>query len=86
MFRGKVDYAANLAHEAIFSNASQMCTAASRTFVHAKIYDKFVARSIELAKKRVVGNPFDSNTEQGPQVKKIMFLHTMTMIFIHCID
>src|SRR5690349_19115799 len=47
-----------------------MCTAASRTFVHAKIYDEFIARSIELAKKRVVGDPFDSKTEQGPQVTK----------------
>lgn len=48
-----------------------MCTAASRTFVHAKIYDEFIARSIELAKKRTVGNPFDPNTQQGPQVKMI---------------
>jgi len=46
-----------------------VCAAASRTFVHAKIYDQFIARSIELAKKRVVGDPFDTKTQQGPQVK-----------------
>ena len=48
--------------------------AASRTFVHAKIYDEFVAKSVELAKKRVVGDPFDPNTEQGPQVRNIILL------------
>jgi aldehyde dehydrogenase (NAD+) len=45
-----------------------VCFAASRLFVHSKIHDAFVAKSVELAKKRVVGNPFDSKTEQGPQV------------------
>jgi aldehyde dehydrogenase (NAD+) len=58
----------------IFFNAAQMCTAASRTFVHAKVYDQFIAKSIELAKKRVVGDPFDSKTEQGPQVNKYHFI------------
>lgn len=33
-----------------------------------KIYDKFVEMSAERAKRRVVGDPFDPNTEQGPQV------------------
>ena len=32
------------------------------------IYDEFVQRSLERAKTRVVGNPFDLKTEQGPQV------------------
>jgi acyl-CoA reductase-like NAD-dependent aldehyde dehydrogenase len=82
----KVDYAVNLAHAALFSNAAQMCTAASRTFVHAKIYDQFIARSIELAKKRVVGDPFHPKTEQGPQVKYIILLITIEMIFLYCID
>ncbi len=68
MFRRKVDYAVGLAHESIFFNAAQICSAASRTFVHAKIYDEFIAKSIELAKKRVVGDPFHPKTQQGPQV------------------
>ncbi|CAF1401154.1 unnamed protein product [Rotaria magnacalcarata] len=68
-----LDYAVRVAHQAIFSNAAQKCTAGSRTFVHSKIYDKFVARSVELAKNRVVGDPFDASTEQGPQINASQF-------------
>ncbi|CAF1429207.1 unnamed protein product [Adineta steineri] len=68
-----IDYAVSVAHRAIFTNAAQNCTAGSRTFVHAKIYDQFIAKSIELAKNRVVGDPFDSNTEQGPQINESQF-------------
>ncbi len=63
-----MDLAVTTAHNALFKHAAQICIAASRIFVHSKIYDQFVAKSVELAKKRVVGNPFDSKTEQGPQV------------------
>lgn len=37
-------------------------------YLFTQIHDAFVSKSVELAKKRVVGNPFDSKTEQGPQV------------------
>lgn len=32
------------------------------------MYDEFVERSVERAKVRTVGDPFDLKTEQGPQV------------------
>lgn len=58
-----------------------MCCAGSRTFVQESIYDEFVERSIERAKKRVVGDPFHPDTEQGPQVNssqtKLIFLLTL---------
>ncbi|CAM4879252.1 unnamed protein product [Rotaria socialis] len=63
-----VDFAVYVAHEAIFHNAAQNCIAGSRTFVHSKIYDEFIAKSVALAKKRIVGDPFDPNTQQGPQI------------------
>jgi acyl-CoA reductase-like NAD-dependent aldehyde dehydrogenase len=63
-----VDLAVTTAYKALFTHSAQVCFAASRTYVHSKIYDKFVAKTVELAKKRVVGNPFDSKTEQGPLV------------------
>ncbi|CAF1007534.1 unnamed protein product [Adineta steineri] len=75
-----LDFAVNLAHRAIFTNAAQNCTAGSRTFVHAKIYDAFIARSIELTKKRIVGDPFDSNTKQGPQINDSQFKKILNYI------
>lgn len=69
-----VDQAVALAHRAIYTNAAQNCTAGSRTFVHEKIYDEFVRRTVELVKKRLVGNPFDPTTQQGPQVRQSLVI------------
>ena len=63
-----VEAAVEQAHFSLFFNQGQCCCAGSRTFVEEKVYDEFVERSIERAKKRVLGNPFNSNVEQGPQV------------------
>lgn len=63
-----LEKAVEAAHHALFYNMGQCCTAGSRTFVEDKIYDKFVELSAERAKKRVVGDPFRPDTEQGPQI------------------
>lgn len=77
-----MDLAVSTAHQALFTHAAQVCFAASRIFVHSKIHDQFVAKSIELAKKRVVGNPFDPQTEQGPQVtSRILTLSDRFLLF-----
>ena len=39
--------------------------ASSRIFVQEDIYDKFVEKSIELAKNKIVGDPFDEKTEMS---------------------
>ncbi|CAF1023157.1 unnamed protein product [Didymodactylos carnosus] len=65
-----VELAVLLAHHAAFANAGQMCSCGSRTFVHEKIYDQFLEKSVLLAQKRIVGNPFDSSTQQGPQISR----------------
>lgn len=64
-----VDLAVEQAHQGVFFNAGQCCTAGSRIFVEESIYDEFVRRSVERAKRRIVGSPFDPTTEQGPQVR-----------------
>lgn len=51
-----------------FYNQGQCCTAASRVFVEDNIYEEFVRRSIENAKKIVIGDPLDPQTSHGPQV------------------
>lgn len=58
----------NIAQEAVFINQGQICCAGSRTFVQDKIYDEFVKKTVERASKRTVGDPFDQNVHQGPQV------------------
>ena len=60
-------------HFALFFNMGQCCCAGSRLFVEAKCYDEFVEKSIARAKKRKVGDPFDPDTEQGPQVDEDQF-------------
>uniref|UniRef100_A0AC11D0X2 Aldehyde dehydrogenase 2 family member n=1 Tax=Ovis aries TaxID=9940 RepID=A0AC11D0X2_SHEEP len=68
-----MDWAVEQAHFALFFNQGQCCCAGSRTFVQEDIYAEFVERSVARAKTRVVGNPFDSRTEQGPQVDETQF-------------
>lgn len=67
-----MDQAVEQAYQGLFFNQGQCCCAGSRTFVEAKIYDEFVERSKAIAEKQIVGNPFDLNTNQGPQVQKII--------------
>lgn len=44
----------------------QCCIAGSRLYVHEDVYDEFVKKAIDEAKKITVGDPFDPNTENGP--------------------
>ena len=55
----------------------QCCCAGTRTFVHESIYKEFVKKSVQLAEKRVLGDPKSRDTIQGPiidetQTKKVM--------------
>lgn len=75
-----LDKAVEITHQAVFYNQGQVCCAGSRTFVHEKIYDEFVKRSVELAKKRTVGDPFEDATEQGPQIDNTQFKKILTLM------
>ena len=61
-----VNVSVRTTHRAVFTHVDQVCFAASRICVHSTLHDAFVSKSVELAKKRIVGDPFDSTTEQGP--------------------
>ena len=65
-----MELAVETVHQGLFFNQGQCCCAGSRVLVEESIYDEFVKKSVERAKKRKVGNPFDADTEQGPQVDK----------------
>jgi len=75
-----LDQAIEGAHFALFFNQGQCCCAGSRLFVEEKAYDEFVERSTARAKRRKVGDPFDSATEQGPQVDQDQYNKVMSYI------
>ena len=63
-----MDQAIEGAHFALFFNQGQCCCAGSRLFVEESVYDEVVEKSAARARKRKVGDPFEADTEQGPQV------------------
>uniref|UniRef100_A0A672G640 Aldehyde dehydrogenase domain-containing protein n=1 Tax=Salarias fasciatus TaxID=181472 RepID=A0A672G640_SALFA len=63
-----------------FYNQGQCCTAASRVFVEESIHDEFVRRSVENAKKVVIGDPLDPRTSHGPQIDQKQFDKVMDLI------
>src|SRR6201999_980402 len=75
-----MDEAVEGSHFALFYNQGQCCCAGSRAMVDAKCYDEFVEKSVARAKTRKVGDPFDPQTEQGPQVDDVQFEKVMGYI------
>lgn len=65
-----VDMAVEVSHHAVMMHSGQICIAGSRTYVQEDIYDRFVEKSAERAKRRIVGDPFASTTEHGPVVNE----------------
>ena len=55
----------------IFFNSGQVCTAGSRLFAHARIYDDLLAGVAERARALNVGPGIDPATELGPLVSDI---------------
>ncbi|KAL3839865.1 hypothetical protein ACJIZ3_024456 [Penstemon smallii] len=77
-----VDQIASLALQATFFNKGEICVAGSRVFVQEGIYDKFLIKLVEKAKAWVVGDPFDPNVHQGPQVDKNQYERILKFIEI----
>lgn len=77
-----MDMAIGQSQVGLYLNQGQCCIAGSRLFVHEKIYDEFVHKSVEASKKRTVGDPFADNTDQGPQVDGDQFNKIMNYINI----
>jgi aldehyde dehydrogenase (NAD+) len=68
-----LDLAAKGAHFALYFNQGQCCCAGSRLFVEDRIHDELVDRILHENKNRKLGDPFDPETEQGPQVDQAQF-------------
>jgi acyl-CoA reductase-like NAD-dependent aldehyde dehydrogenase len=54
-------------------NHGQTCCAGSRVFVHESVYDKFIQKFTETLKAIKVGDPFQPDTYQGPQVSQVQY-------------
>lgn len=54
-----------------FANTGQDCTAATRFYVHRRVYDTFVAQFVELAGKIRLGLPQEWTTDMGPLVSAV---------------
>uniref|UniRef100_A0A8C2QX16 Aldehyde dehydrogenase 1A1 n=1 Tax=Capra hircus TaxID=9925 RepID=A0A8C2QX16_CAPHI len=75
-----LDNAVEFAHQGVFYHQGQCCIAASRLFVEESIYDEFVRRSVERAKKYVLGNPLTPGVSQGPQIDKEQYEKILDLI------
>ena len=61
------------AHFGLYFNQGQCCCAGSRVYVEGNVYDEFCERMADKNQARRVGDPFDTSTEQGPQVDQAQF-------------
>jgi aldehyde dehydrogenase (NAD+) len=65
-----LDAAVEGAFFGLFFNQGQCCCAGSRLFVEEKIHDQFVDKVLKRTRAQKVGDPFDPETTQGPQVSQ----------------
>jgi aldehyde dehydrogenase (NAD+) len=75
-----LDAAVEGAYFGLFFNQGQCCCAGSRLFVEEKVHDQLVEKLVKKAKSQRVGDPFDADTTQGPQVSQEQFDRVMKYI------
>lgn len=72
-----VDQAVKWAINGIYTNQGEVCIAGSRIYVQAGIYDDFLQKFTEGAKRLSLGDPFSPGTFQGPQISERQFERVM---------
>jgi aldehyde dehydrogenase (NAD+) len=75
-----LDAAVEGSHLGLFFNQGQCCCAGSRLFVESHIHDEFVKKMVKRVQKTKVGDPFDPQTTQGPQVSDEQYNKVMGYI------
>jgi acyl-CoA reductase-like NAD-dependent aldehyde dehydrogenase len=66
----KLDYAVENLVDGSFFNSGQCCCGIERIYVHADIYEKFVAGFADLTRQYVLDDPLNPNTTLGPMAQK----------------
>jgi phenylacetaldehyde dehydrogenase len=64
----------------IFFNQGQVCTAASRLYIHRSIFEPVVQALVAIAEGMKIGSGFDASTQLGPLVSKRHFERVMCHI------
>ncbi|KAH9986369.1 aldehyde dehydrogenase, partial [Russula vinacea] len=75
-----LELAINWSSHGIYFNHGQCCGASSRIFVQSGIYDEFLKRFTAKSQSLKLGDPFGSDSHQGPQVSQIQFDRIMGYI------
>ncbi|QKD57401.2 Aldehyde/histidinol dehydrogenase [Fusarium oxysporum Fo47] len=75
-----IESAVTWANIGIYYNQGQTCAAGSRILVQEGIYDKFVATFKERTLQNEVGDPFDEQSFQGPQISQLQYDRIMGYI------
>lgn len=67
---------------ALTTNSGQICFAATRVYVQAEIYDRFVEAYTAAfrEKMKAMGDPEDGNVELGPVVDKVQYERILDII------
>lgn len=63
-----VDAAAATVVDGAMFNSGQSCCGIERAYVHRKVYDQFIKKSIELIAEYKLGDPLSESTNLGPLV------------------
>jgi len=65
-----LDRAIEAAFWGIYANKGEVCSAGSRLLVHESIYERFIERLADRARRMKAGNPLDPATEMGSQISQ----------------
>jgi len=75
-----LEQAVNWASHGVFWNHGQACCAGSRVYVQEGIYDQFMVKFSAKVQSLKVGDPFELDSYQGPQVSELQYDRIMAMI------
>jgi len=75
-----LEQAVNWAAHGVFWNHGQACCAGSRIYVQSSIYDEFLQKFTAKVNSLKVGDPFDHDSYQGPQVSQVQYDRIMGYI------
>jgi len=71
-----LDWAVDVLMDGAMFNAGQCCCGIERIYVHARLYDAFVAKAVAWVNALDLGDPFDPKTTLGPMAN-VRFAQTV---------